>query len=132
MRSVSFRLAASVFVSLLVLASTGCGTRVEYTPTNTPPRPLTPRAPESVEVITVSQSTRPFVEVAILEARQESGFSLDAPPEVIAKLRKEAGQRGCDAIVMTGSADEVQGSTMRGTGSTETLKGYRATCIVYR
>lgn len=132
MRSASLRLGASVIVSMLAFAVTGCGTRVEYTPTNTPPRPLAPRAPESVEVITVSQPTRPFVEVAILEARQESGFSTDAPPDVVAKLRAEAGEHGCDAIVMTGSADEVQGNAMHGTGSEVTLKGYRATCIVYR
>jgi hypothetical protein len=100
--------------------------------TNAPPHALRARAPESVEVFTVSRPNRSFVEVAILEARQASVFSTDAPPDVVAELRAEAGQRGCDAIVMTGAADEVVGNSQRGTGATQTLKGYRATCVVYQ
>jgi hypothetical protein len=81
----------------------------------------------------------PFVEISIIEARQASEISAHDESKVIGKLREEAGRQGCDALVLTGSADQVVGSgsgyTDQGTGfsssSIKTLKGYRGVCIVF-
>ena len=119
------------FVSAMaVLVSIGagdCGTRIVYTPTNTPPHALSPKPAEQVEVYSTSPPQRAYVEVGMLEAGRESGWSADDEAAVQTKLRQDAGQRGCDAIVMTGSADKVVGDR----NSTVTLRGYKATCIVW-
>lgn len=104
---------------------------MRYQATNRSPRPMTPRPFDSVEVYTVSFPQRPFVEVGILEAQQESELSLDAPPEVLAKLRERAAAQGCDAIIMNGANDAVVGHGDRRHSHVTTLRGYRATCIMY-
>lgn len=104
---------------------------MRYQATNRSPRPMTPRPFDSVEVYTVSFPQRPFVEVGILEAQQESELSLDAPPEVLAKLRERAAAQGCDAIIMNGANDAVLGHGDRRHSHVTTLRGYRATCIMY-
>jgi hypothetical protein len=121
-----------VVLSVAAFAAAACGTKIEYTPTNTAPRPMTARAPEQVEVFNASKPTKAFVEVGVLEAQQQSAYSRDNSSAIMAKLRKEAGDRGCDGVIVNGSNDATVGSTYEGTGSTDTLKGYRATCIVYR
>lgn len=108
----------------------GCGTAISFVPTNTAPRPMHPRAPQEVAVFS-TLPPRPYMEVALLEARQESGYSLDSNEDVIAKLRAAAAQHGCDGLLMTGSADSVVGSSNHGTGSVSTLKGYKASCLVW-
>lgn len=92
---------------------------------------MTPRPVDTVEVYTVSLPSRPFVEVGILEAQQESELSLDAPAEVLAKLRERAAGQGCDAIVMNGANDAVVGHGDRRHSHVTTLRGYRATCILF-
>jgi hypothetical protein len=121
--------AATVGRSLaLVCCLAACGTTVQYTPTNAPPRPMRARPPGTVELFTSSKPDRPFVEVGILEAQQSSKYSTDRMPEIIAELRKEAAKIGCDAIMMTGAADQVTGDEK----VTTTLKGYRGTCIMWK
>ena len=119
---------------VLMLALTGCGTSISYMPTNPPPRPLAARPFVTVEVFTASKPARPFVEIGLIEAQQESACSRDAPAEVLIKLREEAARVGCDGIILLGANDSVVGqSGMHGNGGyTATLKGYRAACFCYR
>jgi hypothetical protein len=126
MRKLSFLL-LTVATSL----AAACGTSLTYHPTNRAPRAMTPRPFDTVEVYTVSLPQRPFVEVGILEAQQESELSLDAPPEVLVKLRQRAAAQGCDAIIMNGANDSVVGHGDRRHSHVTTLRGYRATCIMF-
>jgi hypothetical protein len=122
----------AVVTSISFLATlAACGTRLVVTNTNTPPRAMTPRSPESVQVFSTSPPPAPYVEVALIEARQQSEYSVDRENVVIDKLRKKAGEMGCDGLVMTGSADSVVGSSDDKSGYVRTLKGYKATCIVF-
>jgi hypothetical protein len=112
----------------LALALSACGTTIHQIPTNAPPHPLAAHPPESVEVFTATQPQRPFVEVAYFEAQQESQVSLDDSNAVFAKMRAQAGQMGCDGIIVNGPNDAVVGDRH----GVSTLHGYAATCIVYR
>jgi hypothetical protein len=76
----------------------GCGTAVYATPINPAPRPLVPRAPESVEVFVSSPPTEPHVDVALLEVRQDEGFNRQGTDYMIERLREKAGELGCDAV----------------------------------
>jgi hypothetical protein len=113
----------------LFLVTAGCGTKLSYMPLNTSPRTLTARDPGTVEMFTSSKPERPFVEVGMLEAQQESVASLDSETTVFSKLREDGASRGCDGLVVTGGNDAV---VVTGHGSSTTLRGYRATCIVYK
>jgi hypothetical protein len=126
------------FGSLVVL--TACGTSITYVPLNSPPHPLTPRSAESVELFTTAPPARPYVEVAAIESRQQS-HSVDGTAVIYKKMREEAARRGCDGLVIVGSNDATQvsgsytespGGYGSGSVSSRTLKGYRATCIVYK
>jgi hypothetical protein len=122
------------WAATLLLA--GCGTTIHEMALNSPDHPMTPKDPGAVEVFMSQRPSRPYAEVAMLEAQQSSEYSTDAPEAVIVKLREYAAQKGCDGLVINGGDDTTvgNGSTYRGTGSmhVRTLKGYRATCIVYK
>ena len=121
-----------VFSMLLSsLAMTGCGTRVDYTPLRGPAGAMIPRSPSEVEVFLTQKPSRPYLEVGMLEARQESTLSLDGQSGIIAELREEAAEIGCDGIIVTGAADEVTGHVDKNGGYITELKGYRAVCIVW-
>jgi hypothetical protein len=115
------------FVWLLVVAA--CGTSISAVRTNRPIRAMVSRDPMAVEMFTSGNPQRPYVEVAYIEAQQESDVSLDAAPDVMNKMRESAGQLGCDALIVGGPNDAVVGSTFGGTGHSKTLRGYRGTCI---
>jgi len=119
---------------LLAVAATllGCGTRTSYTQLNSPPAPMNPRDPASVEVFTATRPERPYVEVGIIEAQQRSEFSSDDMPEIVAELRARAAEEGCDAVLINSNNDAVVGSTNDGWGSTSTLKGFRGACLMYK
>src|SRR6185503_19557415 len=106
----------------VVLAA--CGTQARFLPLNPPPHRLTPRAPETVEFHASGPPSRPFVDIGVIETLQESG----ATPleDVLARLRVEAGRLGCDGVVFLGGNDQVVA-----VDSVSTLRGYRASCIVY-
>jgi hypothetical protein len=117
-------------ITLALVAA--CGTTTSFTPTNTPPRPMSARAPETVEVFTSGQPDRPYVEVGMLEAQQSSEFSSDNMSEIVSALRTEAAKKGCDGLIVTGSNDAVTGNVTDGDGYTTTLKGYRGACIMFK
>jgi hypothetical protein len=118
-------------VACPMLLLLGCGTSVSYTAINRPPRPLSARPPESVRVYTSGRPVGPYVDVGLLEAQQESGFSADDTGAIIATLRKRAGQLGCDALIIGGT------SSRAGTAESVLLdvnvdrKGVYGTCAVY-
>jgi hypothetical protein len=113
------------------LAMAGCGTRVDYTPLRGPTACMTPRSPSQVEVFLTQKPPRPYVEVGLLEARQESEMSLDGQSAIIEELRQEAAEIGCDGLIVTGDADQVTGHADKNGGYVTELKGYRAVCIVW-
>ncbi len=113
------------FAFLLLVAA--CGTSISFAPTNTAPKGLQKKKPSDVEVFLSGKPDRPYREIGLLEAQQQSGWSLDSQTKVLAKLRAKAGEYGCDGIIMLGANDSVVGDK----NGTTTLKGYRAACIVF-
>lgn len=121
-----------LFLTLASMFLAACGTRVSYVPLNPAPRAMKARSMAEVEVFTSSTPSRPFTEVGMIESQQESMYSGDSPQQVFFKLRAEAAQRGCEALIVS-SNDGVHGdSWSAGGGAVRTLKGYRGTCIVYK
>ena len=92
-------------VSMLVLG--GCGTFVQAAPLNAPPRALSPRPADAVEVYSSSPPAQAHVDVALIQAEQINGMSEPELPEMIAKLREKAGQMGCDAIFISGVSERA-------------------------
>ncbi len=119
-------------IAIACLSTAGCGTRLAYMPLNSPPRAMQPRTPESVVMFTSSKPDRPYIEVGVIEAQQESQYSVDESEDVFLKMRRHAAERGCDGLILLGGNDRVEGQQTGHWGSTYTLTGYRATCIVYR
>lgn len=118
------------WLALLVFA-TGCGTAIRATAINPAPYPLRARPPETVEVFTSGPPQgRSFVDVAFMEAQQQSGYSVDDTPELIAKLRERAAEMGCDAIVFGGVTNR-SGIDVFDWNRHMNEKGIIATCIVY-
>jgi hypothetical protein len=91
-------------VSVLVLG--GCGTFVQATALNAPPRPLNPRPAAAVEVYSSSPPAQAHVDVALIQADQINGMNAELP-EMIAKIREKAGQMGCDAIFISGASERA-------------------------
>jgi len=118
-------------LSLIALFVTGCGTAVATTVINPSPRRMTSRPPETVEIFSSGPPRRPYVDVAFLEAEQETSMSSDHTAEFIIHLRLRAAEMGCDGLVLGGvthSADVVT-SVLADVNSSK--KGITATCIVY-
>ena len=121
-------------LSLQVILIAACGSTSTYVETGTPrPSPRPTSSASDVDVFTATRPTRPFREAGMIETRQSSAFSTDNADDVVRDLRREAAAQGCDGVILTGSADEVVGGVNAATGASNvtTLKGYRATCIVY-
>jgi len=103
---------------LALLVVVGCGNRIKYVQTNTAPGPLYAKQPNEVEVFE-KPPARPFLQLGIFEAEQKSAY--DKADALVAKIRKEAGKIGCEAVVIqTTIADGGVG-----------LKSFRAACLVY-
>jgi hypothetical protein len=117
-------------LTLVSVFLVGCGTKVVYMPLNASPRAMKARALSEVEVFTSSTPSRPFTEVGMIESQQESMYSGDSPQQVFFRMRAEAAQRGCEALIVS-SNDGVHGDGWKHGGAVRTLKGYRGTCIVY-
>lgn len=116
----------------LTIALCACGTNIEYIELNSPSKPLVQKPGSAVEVFSTAKPPKPYVEIATLESKQQSSLSLDRGQGIIDKMRDEAGRRGCDGLILLGSNDETIISANRHSISSSTLKGYRATCIVYK
>jgi hypothetical protein len=115
-------------ICLLLLAA--CGTTIRTTEINPAPRPLAARSPESVEVFTSGPPARPYKDLALFEAQQESEYSSDNTREFIIEMRAEAARRGCDGLVIGGITHETR-RTLLDSHEATSQKGMTATCIVY-
>jgi hypothetical protein len=115
---------------------TGCGTVVKVTRLNPSPKPLLPRNPEQVEIFTTGKPNVPYTEVSLISSQQASEFSSDDTPEIIRKMRLEAADQGCDALIITMSNDSVSGTTAGASGGVygqvNTVKGFHGTCVAYK
>jgi len=91
-----------------------------------------PRAPEEVQVFSTAPPNRAYVEVGLLEAGQDS-YNYASTEELIEKLRSYAGRKGCEGLIITGSADRVESQGKSPTGSTivETKRGFKAACVMF-
>jgi hypothetical protein len=114
--------------AILLCLLAACGTVSAFMPTNTPPHPLSPKAESDVELFTATTPTRDYVEVGILQAAPASGVSSAGDLTVLAQLRREAAQHGCDGVLVTGT---THGAVMNGDAVREQT-AFRAACIVYR
>jgi hypothetical protein len=85
----------------------GCGTVVYATPINSAPRPLVPRAPQSVEILVSGPPSEPYVDVALLEVRQDEGLNRQGTDYMIQRLREKAGELGCDAVFIKNRGEHV-------------------------
>ncbi|MEM9189559.1 MAG: hypothetical protein AAGF12_10320 [Myxococcota bacterium] len=119
------KLLVSVCCSALALA--GCGTAVQFAATSPSPHPYVPRSPEEVALIASGTPERAYAELGILQARQESRFSTHSLADVLHEMRTRAGAIGCDAVIIQGRADGVDGDRH----GTFTLDGVYGTCIVW-
>ena len=122
-------------LALLALTVAACGTTTRFVATNPSPRPLKPKAAHLVHVYTTGAPEADYVEVGILQTRQESGFSTDDMPALIRQMRARAGSIGCDALIINGAADKQSGSVFVSDdaigSSSHTLEGFWGACIVY-
>jgi len=116
---------ASVAAAFALLVATSACTHANFRSTNAPPRDLSERSPESVEMYTASVPERPFVEVGLIET-QTAGFFWNQDP--FEKLRQTAAEAGCDAVVLLGTNDLL----IQDHHYLSNLKGFRGTCIVWR
>lgn len=85
-------------------------------------------------MFTTGRPTRPFVDVAFLEAEQRSGYSSHETPEMLAILRDRGAKMGCDAIVMNGMSARNTGDSgveVLLSDNAPDRKGIYATCIMY-
>ena len=98
-------------------------TTVQYVATNPPPRPMAPRPAETVEIYATAAPPRPFLEVGIIQARQNYG-DRDDLPRVIQAIRVAAARRGCDAVLLNGPSNMVSNQPAE-------TEGFWGACIQY-
>lgn len=123
------------FGALLVIAIVGCEPPVPsgvYTPTNPPPHSVSPRDPDTVEVISTGVPARPYVEIGLIDVEESSSEGMAA---LVKAMRYMAAKRGCDAVVLVGSGRDTTVVPMAFPGPAIVTEGgqkLRGACIVYR
>jgi hypothetical protein len=118
-------------ILLLALLACGCGTLVSYTPVADIGDDAEPKAGSEVDVYMSGPPDRPYRDVGLLEAEQESDLSLDDTPEMLRKLRARAGVLGCDAIYLKGVGSKAEPRAVIDFHNTDSVKTLAATCIRY-
>ncbi len=116
-----------------LLALAACGTTTRFATLNQPPHPLTPRPAEAVVLFSSALPAQPYVEIGIVQGKQESDVSLDELPEILAAMRVEAGRRGCEGLILNGP-NNAPGARVLGPfeGANRTIvEGFWATCIAF-
>jgi hypothetical protein len=103
----------------------GCGYATSVTWVSPPPRLLTPRSPESVEVFAGTTPPRPHVGIAVLEIAEVSGSYAPKNKELLHELKREAGRQGCDAISLGGFVNRASAPTCWSTTSRLTGRALR-------
>jgi hypothetical protein len=116
---------------LALLALVGCGTTVRTIMINQPPRPMQPRPVEEVQLFTSAPPTRPYIDVAYLEAEQDSEWSSDETPVFFTKLRERAANLGCDAVVIGNPTHRDKPGLGMHEDGRNMVTGQTATCVMY-
>jgi hypothetical protein len=116
---------------LLVLSLSGCGIHFQSTALNPSPRVMKPKRPEDVHLFTSGRPSQPYHEVLLLQAEEESAYADYEESEVLTVMRKRAGELGCDALMVLSSTGNVASTGAGRYNTTRTLRGFRATCVVY-
>lgn len=116
------------FLMVVVLALSSCSPKTTFLETNTPPRPMTPRHPSTVELFIASEPARDFVEVGMLSVREVATPATQQ--QLLDSLRARAARQGCDAVIL-GGADIARPGILVLLDSSMTDDGYYAACIVY-
>ena len=98
---------------------------------NPVPRAMQPRPPYTVEMFSSGPPRRPYIDVAYLEAEQDSAYSVDGTSEFIARLREQAGRMGCDGVVLGGVTNAPDAVASVTADINASRKGLTATCIMY-
>lgn len=116
-------------LAFLVILMTACGTTIRATTINPSPRPMTSRPPETVELFTSgAPNDRRYVDVAYLEAEQDSPYSFDSTPEFLTELRSRGASMGCDGVVVGAPTNHV---TTDLNDRPASVHGIVATCIMF-
>jgi hypothetical protein len=110
----------------LVLVA-GCGTSIQATMINPAPHPMQSRPPESVEVYSSGPPQRPYIDVAYLEAEQQTAYSADDTAQFVGHLRERAAAMGCDGVVLGGVTHAAEPTS----DLHLTRKGLTATCVMF-
>ncbi len=101
-------------VLLAALATLACGPTVRYRSLSTSLPPLSPRSPESIDILMGGLSGRPHVDVALIEV-EEPPWGADTSV-LLQALRERAARAGCEAVVVTSmSVDDNMRSAVWGT-----------------
>ncbi|HXF34768.1 MAG TPA: hypothetical protein VN603_09355 [Candidatus Acidoferrales bacterium] len=92
--------------SLFLVAA--CGTYATFTPLHVPPHELSPRSPESVDLI-IGRATpqRPVALIGVLSSGDASVVSGATRNDALEALRAKAAEVGCDAVWVTSENDEA-------------------------
>jgi hypothetical protein len=115
--------------ALLTTFAVACGGGVDFAPAAPPPRALTPKAPEAVEVVDASPAGRNAIEIGTFKATSSAHPPTgDGHEDVLARLRRAAGERGCDAIVLSAIEQKLY-ATSNGTPLYRAHQSAR--CLVY-
>lgn len=96
-----------------------------------PPRALSPRSGDSVEVFSSGPPSRAHVDLALIEATQQSSSSDGGTAELVAQMRSKAGELGCDALVISDAVSRADSLNNLLTGQNTDRKGLVGTCVVY-
>ena len=97
---------------------------VNFVPTNPSPRPMQPKPPNEVLIVSTPPN-RPFAEVGFIDG--QSNGSRVGPAETLGEMRSAAGRIGCDVLLITSANNMVGGFR----GSSYTGPGYHGACLVY-
>lgn len=120
--------AVAALAAATSLAACG-GSTTSIIGTNAPPRRLTQRPLHEVEVYTASLPSRPFVEIAVIQARNTGAYGAAALPGLVADMRHEAALAGCDALLVYGDTNPL--ATAAPPRQNPVTSGLWGACVVY-
>jgi hypothetical protein len=118
-------------ILILVLLVSGCGTAITYTPVADIGDDAEPKTASEVDVYMSGPPDRPYRDVGLFEAEQETDLSLDDTREMLRKLRRKAGALGCDAIYVKGVGSNPESVFALSFRESASVKAVSATCIRY-
>jgi len=118
-------------VTTIAVLACGCGTAITYTPLPGSHGRFRSRPTRSVDVYSSGPPNRPHRDVGLLEAEQESDFSMDGTKSMLRKLRAKAARVGCDAICLNNFGSKTTPSLAVDVNHVSSVKTITATCIRY-